>query len=428
MSTEVIALSGSKKRSNESTLETEEQTGKQLRTLLPSGLTVDLAHRDRGVLRRLHPLPVFDDNVYQEPLEHVYFVYDKPTGTYRRFKGSCTGIIAAWFPQFDREKAYMGMLIKGRMKDPHDQYYNMTKEQIFAQWKTIGDEASCDGRDMHDAIELDCNGQADRENDAVWSSSANKESLERYMAFKQDWILGPDETHESGASRLAPDGQQPDGTPIYARRLKLFRTEVALFDWHYMFAGMFDILFEKADGTYCLGDWKRSKHDLLYEVAYKNEIGWGPCANLPNVSRMRFTIQLTLYALCVMKFTGLKITELRLGGFHAVNKKYVWLKVEPVWETAREMLEHRRQRLLHEQCEQALQASRRNLALFRQMADSEMFREALKPIIKKAEEDETGAHYNLNMLFYNNPFVELPSPLSKYLVRGKETEENKACE
>jgi hypothetical protein len=423
MSTEIIALSGSKKRSNESTPETEEQTCKKLRTLLPSGLTVDLAQRDRGVLRRLHPLPVFDDNVYQEPIEHVYFVYDKPTDTHRRFKGSCTGIIAAWFPQFDREKAYMGMLLKGRMKDPFDQYYNMTKEQIFAQWKSTGEEASSHGSDMHDAIELDCNGQADRENDAVWSSAANKESLERYLAFKQNWILGPDETHESGATRLASDGHDRDGKPVFARRMRVFRTEVALFDWHYMFAGMFDVLFELADGTYCLGDWKRTKHNLVYEVAYKNEVGFGPCANLPNVSRMHYTIQLTLYALCLMKFTGLVISELRLGGFHAVNKEYVWLKVEPVWDTAREMLEHRRQRLLHEQCVTALEASRRNLALFRQMAETETFREALAGIIKKAEEDETAAHYNLNMLFYNNPFVPLPSPLAKYLVSDKEARE-----
>jgi len=314
--------------------------------------------KSADALKLRNPLPVFDDNVFQEKEAHLYFVRDITTNTFRPFNGSCTGAIAEHLPKFDRNAAYEVMVRSGSLhKKAH--YRGKTREQIFEMWSEGGEEASDFGTEMHAAIEDYANGVADLEHDAVWSSVENKPSLDRFLDWQRDYIVQPGE--EFGVAR------DPRGD----FKGQYFRTELSMFDADYEFAGQADVLIEMPDGSFVLGDWKRTKenlgnlvrrdngyydavpselfagHALPHQQAFNNNRGFRMLSRLPAVKVTKFIVQASLYALCIMKFNPhIRITRFRLGIFHPNNASYVWLPIEPLFDEARAMLEWRRQQRL----------------------------------------------------------------------------------
>lgn len=284
--------------------------------------------RTKDYLKQLHPLPVFDDNVYQEPKEHVYFVRDPTTDEFRRFKGSCTGALGEHFPKFDREKAYAAMVRKGVKTGPGGPYHGLTKQEIFDNWADAGDEGAEFGSAMHAAIELACNGATDF-TEPIWQSPENSPSLYRYMQWDEDYILQPGEVF---GQALDPE-KKPKG--------RYYRTELTMFDADFEFAGQADVLIERPGGVFTLGDWKRTKKDLLKEDIFDH--GLRMFAGLPNTARVKYSIQAWLYALCIMKFCpSIRIDDLRIGVFHPNNPTYVWIPALDYREEAQAMLNWRR--------------------------------------------------------------------------------------
>ena len=363
--------------------------------------------RAKDYLRMRHPLPVFDDDyIYQEPKEHVYYVRDHVTNKYRRFKGSCTGAIDEHCPKFDREAGYE--MMKWRTLDPRQHYYQMTKEQIFAEWEETRDEAGEFGTAMHAAIEEHANGVADVVNDPVWSSAENKPSLDRYLAWHRDYIVQPGEVfgvarNPEGVAALAQGDMAAADAPT-AFKGRFYRTELTMFDADYEFAGQSDVLIElpsngASGGVFVLGDWKRTKKILGKEKIYSNCLRM--LAHLPCCSLTKYTVQASLYSLCIRKFCpSIKIIELRLGVFHPNNASYVWKRVEPLYTEAQAILDWRRERFLRRFADDLLDALPRLDSVCAELA---RVLPQYAPVAAAASKAHDAA-LNLNrLLHYNKP-------------------------
>jgi hypothetical protein len=303
-------------------------------------------HRTLDYLKLKNPLPEFDGRVYQEPTEHVYFVIDDLASqdegrtVYRPFPGSCTGAIHEHEPEFDREAVWEKMRAKGRFDDPNDIYYQMEKGAVFVLWEETRDQASDYGSEMHAAIELHANGAADP-NDPIWSSEENKPSLDRYLAFYVDYIINEECGEVFGEART-PEYvvHATTGVRQYELKARYFRTEVALFS-DGVFAGMFDVLLQKPNGMFTLGDWKRSKKQFVNPPHF-NRYFKRFLSHLPYTQLNVYRLQLSLYALCIMRFCPyIRIDELRLGVFHPINPTYLWLRLAPLYAEAIEIVRWR---------------------------------------------------------------------------------------
>ena len=279
-----------------------------------------------GLLKEKFPIAQFDGKVrFDDSIDpvtndekHDYYVMERYGE--RHFHGSCTGLIEKYFPKFDASAAYDGMKKKGRIDDPEDDYYQMTKEEVLAQWSDGGYEARTHGKHMHKAIEAFLNNAHDP-TAPIWESPENKPALDRFLDMWTHEIVG----------KIIP-----------------LRTEMIMFDKRFEFAGQADLLYTRPEWLgdpakrkwIGVGDWKRSKKTFK-EKAYGT--GFGPCSGLPNGSLSKYQLQMSLYASCLMRQTDFEVVELCLGIFHEKHPKYRWEIAKPLYDAADAMLVERRQ-------------------------------------------------------------------------------------
>ena len=57
------------------------------------------------------------------------------------------------FSHFEPDKVIDGMIERGKLEDPENKYYKMTREEIKEMWRKNGEEASGKGTQMHYDIE-----------------------------------------------------------------------------------------------------------------------------------------------------------------------------------------------------------------------------------------------------------------------------------
>lgn len=294
-------------------------------------------------LRKKNAFPAFDGYVrFDDSIDpatgderHDYYVRERYGE--RRFNGSCTGIIDKYFPHFDARKAYEGMLKRGRIDKPGDEYYRMTEEQVLEQWADTGRDARNHGKAMHKAIEAFLN-NAHNPDDPVWEDPNTKPALDRFLRMWRHEIVG----------KIIP-----------------LRTELWMFDRMYEQAGSADFIYTRIEwlsdpakrSWIGIGDWKRSKK-TFEERAYGT--GHGHCASLPNESLSKYRLQMSFYGLCVMRHTSYKVVELCLGIFHEKHVDYRWIVVEPLYEIAEKMLVERRQLQMAKYTQRLLQLTEEN--------------------------------------------------------------------
>jgi hypothetical protein len=281
-----------------------------------------------------YPIPALDNDFYFDDAINVetgvrnHDYYRKDEHGWRLFKGSCTGIIEQYKQKFDGVATYNQMVAGGRTRNPDDEYYGMTLEQVLAQWKEGGEEASHLGSLMHLEIEKFFNNCANWTSDEGWvNDEDNLSALIRFLKFFLDIVV--------------PQGIVP------------FRTELNIWEDDTEFAGQCDLLYRRKewliDPTKAnwvgIADWKKSKKDVRSNFSYRKNM-LGVCSSLPNCSRSFFTLQMTLYAVVLQRRTNFVVKEMHLGVFHPNNESYVWEPIQPVWSIAEAMLSERRATLL----------------------------------------------------------------------------------
>jgi ATP-dependent exoDNAse (exonuclease V) beta subunit len=213
---------------------------------------------------------------------HIYTVHGE--GGYT----SVTTWIHQHFSHFDADKIITNMITSGKLKDPTNRYYGMTREEIKALWDKNRISASGSGTQIHYDIECYYNGV-----------TVQNDSIE-FQYFRQFLADFPE--------------------------LKPYRTEWMVYYEEYKLSGSIDMIFENPDGTLQIYDWKRSK-----EIKYEN---YGRCAetqcirHVPDSNFWHYSIQLNTYKTILEHKYGKKVTGLYLVIIHPDNPTKTYERLE----------------------------------------------------------------------------------------------------
>lgn len=203
---------------------------------------------------------------------------------------SVTTFVHKHFPHFDNESIINNILSSKRINtDPTYKYYEMTKEQILADWETNRNSAAEAGTKLHYDIEAYFNLDPQL-NDSI--------EYQYFKEFVKDF---------------------PELTP--------YRTEWTVFYEEYRISGSIDMVFENSDGTIQIYDWKRTK-GLEYE-AFGNKRAITPCiSHFPDTNFWHYSIQLNMYKRILETKYDKKVTGLYLICLHPLNSPKTYERVE----------------------------------------------------------------------------------------------------
>jgi len=234
---------------------------------------------------------------------HIYTVHGQQGYT------SVTTWVHHHFPTFDADAILDNMMSSRKMNDPTYKYYGMTREQIKADWDRNRDSAAGAGTKMHYDIECFYNGL-----DVVNTSTEYK----WFQRFVRDF---------------------PE--------LRPYRTEWMVYYEELKLSGSIDMIFENADGTIQIYDWKRCK-----EITYENGFGKSaltPCiSDMPDTNFWHYALQLNTYKTILEEKYGKTVTGLYLVCLHPDNpyKSYDRIEVPFLEKEMKLLFDERRREVL----------------------------------------------------------------------------------
>lgn len=236
-----------------------------------------------------------------EEEEHIYTIHGI-RGEYC----SATTFIASLFQHFDADKIIDTMIAKGKLQDPENQYYGMTREEIKKQWNDKGKLASGFGTQTHANIEYFYNNE-----------EINDDSIE-YKYFLQFWN---DNKH-----------------------LEAYRTEWMVFYEEAKICGSIDMVFYNTlTKKYEIWDWKRvpsskieKTQDSYGKYAIIDEI-----SHIPDTKYWHYCIQLNIYKKILQDKYGLEIDAMNLVSLHPDNTNYLIVPVQDLQDDINNLFEKR---------------------------------------------------------------------------------------
>lgn len=224
---------------------------------------------------------------------------------------SVTSWIHTLFGHFDCEQTWK-KYIEPKIHNPSCKYYGMTKEEVFARWKSNGEAASGMGTQLHADIERYWNGLP------VDNDSAE---YQFFLKFVADY---------------------PELVP--------YRTEWVIYCSELSFAGSIDMVFrapnKNGDGTQCLEiyDWKRTG-DLDKNNTFR-KFSPIPCiGHIPDTKFWHYVLQLNLYKYILEKEYGERIQRLVLVRMHPSESEYERVEVPILEDELVDLINYRRLQL-----------------------------------------------------------------------------------
>lgn len=231
--------------------------------------------------KNLHPR---DANIQFKEENHEYTVNGEKGYT------SVTTFVHKHFSHFDNEGIIKNILSSKKINtDPTYKYYQMTREQILAEWETNRNLAAEAGTNLHYDIECYFNNDP-QPNDSI--------EYKYFIEFVKDF---------------------PELTP--------YRTEWTVYYEEYRISGSIDMVFENPDGTVQIYDWKRTK-GLEYE-AYGNKRAITPCiSHIPDTNFWHYSIQLNMYKRILEVKYNKVVNGLYLICLHPLNNPKTYERVQ----------------------------------------------------------------------------------------------------
>lgn len=105
-----------------------------------------------------------------------------------------------------------------------------------------------------------------------------------------------------------------------------FRTELSVYSKRLNVAGQIDAIFNQADGTFALWDWKRCKL-LRYDSRSQMK---EPFDHLADVNAWHYFMQLNIYRRILQEDYGLSVSAMYLGVFHPTRSQPLCVRVPPM--------------------------------------------------------------------------------------------------
>ena len=249
-------------------------------------------------LKNFHPR---DKNIQFFEEDHKYIIKTEPDVKYT----SVTTWNHKHFPIFEADIIIDNMMKSKGWKKGH-KYWDLTPEQIKAQWNSNKDAVSGAGTDLH--YEIEC-----FNNDRRFSFNyTNKELYQIYMADNK-------ESHEFKSLEWKYFINFIKDTP----ELKPYRTEWTVYHDDVKISGSIDMVYENPDGTLSIYDWKRAKN--ITRINTYNKFALSPeICHLPDSNFWHYALQLNTYKAILEQKYGKIIKDLILVRLHpdAEEKNY----------------------------------------------------------------------------------------------------------
>lgn len=262
---------------------------------LPAASVVDSSSRPGASplfleLKNGHPKDkylTFDEGL------HKYAFDEKPLSQ------SVTSVVSNYFEKFIPDKA-VELMMNGK-NWPRPQYCDedgmpFTKERILAQWESVGELARSQGTLMHSDIEQYLNN--------VEVTTVIPE-FEQFLQFKKEVM-------------------ESRGVTPYRTEWRVAAPDLSL-------GGSVDFVGRKADGSYVLMDWKRSKNLTKNMYSSYGKKCLKPVSNLPDCEGSKYGLQLNMYRYILGRYYDVHISSMTLASFHPHLDRYFTAEI-PVME------------------------------------------------------------------------------------------------
>lgn len=236
-------------------------------------------------VKNAHPL---DDCILFNEHKHEYEVNGQPAAY------SVTSAISRFFTPFNADAAIASMMSK---KDwPRPEYIGsngaaLSVDEIKRIWEATRVGASSSGTSLHTEIETYINrfsGLSNKQqlNDAVTTSP----ELQQFIDFFRSRIIAED---------IAP-----------------FRTEWRIAVRDGSLAGCIDFVGRRSDGTFVIGDWKRSRKFHEWQSSYGKKCR-PPLQHMPQCDASKYALQVNLYRYILEKYYGMTVSSMFVASFHS---------------------------------------------------------------------------------------------------------------
>lgn len=232
-----------------------------------------------------------DENIQFMEVGHKYTVITDSSTNYI----SVTTWNHSHFPKFEADKIIRKMMKGKGFKEGH-KYWGFTAEQIKEQWTS--NTAAQAGTELH--YEIEC-----------FMNNANISPHYTHIDLYQNYILLNPLFKETASLEWQYFIQFVKENP----ELKPYRTEWVIYDEKYKIAGSVDMVYENADGTLSIYDWKRCKQitriNQYNQYAVTSEI-----CHLPDSNFWHYALQLNTYKSIIERNYGKTVKELILVRLH----------------------------------------------------------------------------------------------------------------
>jgi hypothetical protein len=234
-----------------------------------------------------------DANIKFYQRGHRYEITTDPLKKYT----SVTTMVHSQFPKFDAD-AIIAKIMKSKGWAPGHKYWGMTPEEIKASWNSSGTAAATSGTNLHEQIECFMNEKC------LLFDYTQKELLQQYK-ISEKYNKEPRSVEWNFFIRFVEDHPH----------LKPYRTEWMIYHEDVKIAGSVDMVYENADGTLEIYDWKRSKE--ITKVTNWNEYATNPLIkHLPATNFWQYALQLNTYKKILEDKYGKTVTKLCLVRIH----------------------------------------------------------------------------------------------------------------
>ena len=233
------------------------------------------------------------------------------------------------FPIFNANLIIKNMIKGKNWKEGH-KYWGLTAEEIKKQWSDNGSAVSGAGTDLHFQIECFMNNPSTfdyKHNDLYncYLTLVNSKE-EKEKAIEWDYFINFIKDHPE---------------------LKPYRTEWTIYDEDLKISGSIDMVYENADGTLSIYDWKRSKDITRINNFNKFAINKLIC-HMPDSNFWHYALQLNTYKRILERKYGKVVTDLYLVRLHpdAEENNYELIKLPDLSKEIDELFEERKQKLI----------------------------------------------------------------------------------
>lgn len=231
---------------------------------------------------------------------HTYVIYNNPNVKYT----STTTWVHSLFENFDADKIIDKMMNSKSWKEGH-KYWNMTSQQIKESWNKNSSTVSNAGTKMHYDIECFMN------NPHLNIKYNHYDLYEDYFNGIMDASCIPFDA----SNCVLKEWQYFINFVRDFPNLVPYRTEWTVFHEQLKISGSIDMVYEKADGTLSIYDWKRCK-DITKINNFNKFAIVSPICHLPDSNFWHYALQLNIYRYILQEKYDKIVNDLWLVRLH----------------------------------------------------------------------------------------------------------------